>query len=361
MRKTFDEVFEDRTKYGTKVKTDEYKECGAHIIIDQGQEQIAGYTDLEEGLLEEVPAIIFGDHTRVIKYVDEPFFLGADGVKVLRSKYENANYKYLYYALKNANIPNTGYNRHFKWLKEVAIEYPDMDKQAEIVDILDRVTAVIEARQQELKKLDELVKARFVEMFEGKQWQSVSAGSIMHSMRNGMSPSNKGTITERVLTLSAITHGQFDATAWKDGLFDECPPKDKRISKSDFYMCRGNGNKDLVGTGVYSSTDMPTLVFPDTVIAASVDEGNICLPFLHYEWKQPAVRRQIEAGARTTNGTYKVNQKVLSGVEIILPPLALQRQFSDFVAQLDKSKVVVQKALDEAQLLFDSLMQQYFG
>ena len=163
--KTFDEVFIDKTKYGVKVQTSEYGEQGEHIIIDQGQNQVAGYTDREEGLFEEVPVVIFGDHTRVIKYVDEPFFLGADGVKVLRSKDENANYKYLFYALKNAKIPNTGYNRHFKWLKEVQINYPDSDKQAEIVDVLDRVSDIISKREAELQALDNLIKARFVEMF----------------------------------------------------------------------------------------------------------------------------------------------------------------------------------------------------
>ena len=67
--KTFDEVFIDKTKYGVKVQTSEYGEQGEHIIIDQGQNQVAGYTDREEGLFEEVPVVIFGDHTRVIKYV----------------------------------------------------------------------------------------------------------------------------------------------------------------------------------------------------------------------------------------------------------------------------------------------------
>ena len=156
--KTFDEIFVDETKYGVKVQTSEYGEHGEHIIIDQGQSQIAGYTDREEGLFEEVPVVIFGDHTRVIKYVDEPFFLGADGVKVLRSKDESANYKYLYYALKNAKIPNTGYNRHFKWLKEVQINYPDSGKQAEIVEILDKVSDIIKKRENELSDLDDLIK-----------------------------------------------------------------------------------------------------------------------------------------------------------------------------------------------------------
>lgn len=84
--KSFDEIFVDKTKYGVKVQTTEYSEVGEHIIIDQGQSQIAGYTDRQEGLFEEVPVVIFGDHTRVIKYVDEPFFLGRMVLKYFEVK-----------------------------------------------------------------------------------------------------------------------------------------------------------------------------------------------------------------------------------------------------------------------------------
>ena len=70
--------------------------------------------------------------------------------------------QYLYYALKNARIPNTGYNRHFKWLKEVQIEYPDYRRQENVVKILDKVSDLIETRQHEIKRLDDLIKARFV-------------------------------------------------------------------------------------------------------------------------------------------------------------------------------------------------------
>lgn len=176
MIKSFDEVFEDATKLGVKIKTDEYHPIGKYQIIDQGQEAVAGYSDLEDGVFENVPAIVFGDHTRIVKYVDQPFFLGADGVKVLRSRFKDANYRYLYYALKSVKIPNTGYNRHFKWLKEAKIYYPNSEEQSKIVLILDGISSVIEHRQQELQKLDELVKARFVEMFgdvirNSKSWE----------------------------------------------------------------------------------------------------------------------------------------------------------------------------------------------
>lgn len=180
----FNDIFEDCTSLGTKIPKDNYLSEGKYIVVDQGQNIIAGYTNEEDGLYEDVPAIVFGDHTRIIKYVDEPFFLGADGVKLLKSKKKDANYKYLYYALKNARIPDTGYNRHFKWLKEVNIEYPEPDKQQKIVEVLDKISRVIEERKLELQQLDELIKARFVELFgdpklNPKKWDVVNISEVV--------------------------------------------------------------------------------------------------------------------------------------------------------------------------------------
>ena len=248
-----------------------------------------------------------------------------------------------------------------KELNKVSVPIPSMAEQEKIATSLQKVDELISLRKQQLQKLDELVKARFVEMFDSGSWDTVRAGSIMYDMRNGISPSNKGSHPARVLTLSAITQGAFDAEAWKDGLFDSDPPKEKRVVSSDFYMCRGNGNKELVGAGVYSAEDRYDLVFPDTVIAACVDQLRVCLPYLCQAWKQPSVRKQIEQGARTTNGTYKINQGVIANVEIKLPPRGLQEQFAAFVVQVNKSKLAVQQSLDKLELLKKSLMQKYFG
>ena len=91
----YSDLFKDVTKFAKKLPTSDYQDKGKHPIIDQGQKQIAGYTDIEEGLFTDVPAIIFGDHTRVIKYIDTPFFIGADGVKVIKCLDKQANYNYL--------------------------------------------------------------------------------------------------------------------------------------------------------------------------------------------------------------------------------------------------------------------------
>ena len=161
----FTDIFEDVTKQGTKIPTNLYLETGMYPIIDQGQSQVAAYTNETEGVFTDIPAIIFGDHTRIIKYVDTPCFLGADGVKLLKAKDDNANYKYLYYALCHADIPNTGYNRHFKWLKEIDIPEYSVQEQIAIVDQLVTIDSLITLRKQQLSKLDELVKSRFIEMF----------------------------------------------------------------------------------------------------------------------------------------------------------------------------------------------------
>ena len=162
----YEEIFFDDTKNSKKIKKEYYLVEGKYPIIDQGKENIAGYFNEETGIYKSTnPVIIFGDHTRIIKYIDFPFFLGADGVKILKVKNEKFLAKYLYYALLKFKIPNTGYNRHFKWLKNFKIEEIELEKQKKIVEILDKSNLIIKRKKEELKKLEELKKSLFYEMF----------------------------------------------------------------------------------------------------------------------------------------------------------------------------------------------------
>ena len=236
MLKTFDEVFDDYTKYGTKIKTEQYETIGTNIIIDQGQSDIAGYTDQSEGLFTDVPVIVFGDHTRIIKYINRPFFLGADGTKILKSKIPDANYKYLYYALKNAKIPNTGYNRHFKWLKQISISYPEHEKQSMIVEILDKLEDSIDNYNTILGLLDKLVKARFIEMFgrpfiNNLNWESKQIKNVVNEVKYGTSKPSVENGEYKYLRMNNLTYdGRFDLTDLK-GLLLRCSFKFQVLSK----------------------------------------------------------------------------------------------------------------------------------
>jgi len=359
MAKSFDEVFEDKTKYGTKIKTDEYKSTGAHVIIDQGQTRIAGYTDLEDGLFDEVPAIIFGDHTRIIKYVDEPFFLGADGVKVLRSRFPDANYKFLYYALKNAKIPNTGYNRHYKWLRETRINYPNAERQTEIVRVLDGVNGIIEKRQQQLSALDDLIKARFVEMFENGQYQIHTVEELCSEVVDcpHTTPKYDGELKNPAIRTSEIKKGYLTWDSMKYVSDDEYEERVMRLRPEQGDIVYGRegtfGNAAILPAGYkFCLGQRVMLLRPNYSLCTSEY-------MLHAVISDSVFRQALEKNNAST--VAHVNVKDVKQFKIPLPPKELQNQFADFVKQLDKSKVVIQKSLAETQTLFDSLMQQHFG
>ena len=181
-------------------------------------------------------------------------------------------------------------------------------------------------------------KSQFIELFENGKYPLSRAQVFIRSMRNGVSPSKKGTVLNQILTLSAITQGDFDESAVKEGLFEVEPAEEKRVSEEDFYLCRGNGNKCLVGLGAFPNKSIPDLVFPDTMIALKIDETIIRKKFIETAWKLPSVREQIESAARTTNGTYKINQKIINDVQVVIPPIENQDAFVSFVEQSDKSK-----------------------
>lgn len=364
MRKKFDGIFEDCTKLGTKIRTDEYHPNGKHPIIDQGQEMVAGFTDLEDGLFDAVPAIVFGDHTRIIKYVDYPFFLGADGVKVLRSKVPDANYRYLYYALENARIPNTGYNRHYKWLKELEIEYPPISQQIRTVKVLDEVESIIHNRQNQLQKLDELVKARFVEMFgdpvtNPMDWPTKPLLEMGYC-KNGMNFHTGDSGIE----MHCLGVGDFKDYSVIDGTdylptisLNEAPPEESMLQDGDLVFVRSNGNKALVGRCLLVYPHNTPTTYSGFCIRYRLTTPEVNIAYLLRVLKTDSMRKKMAGhGANIQN----LNQQILAALNIPTPPLELQEWFTAFVEQIDKSKVAVQKSLDEAQLLFDSLMQQYF-
>lgn len=365
MRINFDEVFEDVTKYGTKIKTDEYHQSGKYPIIDQGLENIAGYTDLEDGVFENIPAIIFGDHTRIVKYADAPFFLGADGVKVLRSRFADANYRYLYYALKNVKIPNTGYNRHFKWLKDAKISYPNTEKQNEIVAILDKTLQIIECRQKQLQKLDELVKARFIELFGSPvsnpfSWEKKTLKDICIKLNDGthFSPESFKTGEYKYVTAKNIRLSGFD--------FSNITYVPEEVHRPIFERCNPElGDVLYIKDGATTGIAMVNTLEEEFTLLSSVAllkqdrsiiNGYFLAALLNNEDMYLDIRNNMGGAAITRLTIAKLNV-----IKVIVPPIAIQEQFAKFVKQTDKSKAAVQKALDETQLLFDSLMQKYFG
>lgn len=150
--------FEDCLKKIKQIKRpsilrEKYQEKGLYPIIDQSMEYIAGWTDNSESVIsEDLPVIIFGDHTRIFKYVDFPFAAGADGTKIIRSNSEIINPEFFYFSLLNLDVPNKGYSRHYKYLREFSISFPnDKIEQQAIAKVLRTIQFAIQTRQCEIE------------------------------------------------------------------------------------------------------------------------------------------------------------------------------------------------------------------
>jgi type I restriction enzyme S subunit len=134
----FDQAAIPQSDKGKRLKQRDYLQEGSLAVIDQGQQQVGGYTDDQTMAFEgELPVVLFGDHTRSVKLVNHSFAVGADGIKIFRPA-EGVRTKYLFYWMKGAPIPDRGYGRHYQFLRQLSVPLPSEDEQDEIVAELEK-------------------------------------------------------------------------------------------------------------------------------------------------------------------------------------------------------------------------------
>lgn len=252
-----------------------------------------------------------------------------------------------------------------KELNKLEIPVPPYEEQKKISEILHRLEKVIDIRQNELASLDELIKARFVEMFANgnHDWQEVSIADICEDTRTG--PFG-----------SALHHDEFvDSGVFVLGIDNAVENKfsynrmryitDEKYEKLKRYtVYPGDVIITIMGTVGRSAVipdDMPKAINTKHLACLTPDATIVDSYFLSNAFQiHPVIRGQLE---RQCKGAIMdgLNLTIIKGLRFELPPLELQKEFVQFFKQVDKSKVAVQKALDETQTLFDSLMQEYFG
>lgn len=288
-------------------------------------------------------------------------------VACLRMKSDRVSKGYLYHILNSdyfeqkciqASKGVAQKNMSTEWLKDYEIPVYSQEKQAEIVSIFDRLQDIVADRKQELQKLDDLIKARFVEMFgdfktNSMGWPIVGFGEI------AIIDGNMTTDYERY---ADYPHIGIDSIEKDTGLL-----KGYRTVAEDGVI---SGKYIFTPAHIIYSKIRPNLnkvALPDFEGLCSADaypilpiSGKCNRVFLAYDMRSVFFLDYILQFCNRTN-LPKVNRKEVAGFRTPLPPIELQEEFAAFVTQVDKSKVTVQKALDEIQVLFDSLMQQYFG
>lgn len=146
-------TFVNKTDSKKKIQQKFYLKTGDYAIVDQGQNLIGGYTnDASLQYDGELPVVVFGDHTRCVKYVDFKFVQGADGVKVLLP-FKSFDSKFFYYAIMNLNIPNMGYRRHFPLFDKLTLPLPPLSEQQRIVERIEELFAKLDEAKERLQEV----------------------------------------------------------------------------------------------------------------------------------------------------------------------------------------------------------------
>ena len=247
-------------------------------------------------------------------------------------------------------------------LKKLVVDVPSLSEQMKIAEILDCVNEVIFTRRQELQKLDDLVKARFVEMFGDTVlnpcgWEKELLGTIC-DVRDGTHDSPQYfDIGFPLVTSKNVTGGIIDLT--------DCSlicEKDYKKINERSKVDMGDIIMPMIGTvGKPVIVDIePNFAIKNVSLIKFKSDSRVLNIYiralLQSDYFDDAVLSKVRGGTQKFISLGDIRK-----LEILVPPLELQEQFATFVEQVDKSKAAVQKSLDKLQILFDKLMQEYFG
>ena len=281
--------------------------------------------------------------------------------------------EYIYYLLLSKNWDDgtnkavMGKTLNKATLSKVKVNIHSMQEQQEIVYVLNQATALIELHQQQLQKLDELVKARFVELFgnpviNNKGWNVSDLGQLTIKIGSGATPKGgkEAYQTDGISLIRSMNvhNGKFEYKELAH-ISDEQAARLENVAveKNDVLL-------NITGASVARSCVVPTNVLPARVnqhVCIIRCKDSIMPDFINSLLIDDNYQDLLWSIAGSGATREAITKQQVESLQIILPPISKQEEFSKFINRVDKSKVAVQKSLDEAQLLFDSLMQQYFG
>ena len=317
-----------KVKYPQKVKKGDFLSAGKYPIVDQSEQYIAGYWNDENCLyVVHRPVIIFGDHTRVFKYVDFDFVLGADGVKVL-SPHDNIDPKFLYFLLNSTEIENLGYSRHYKELVRKRIPLPPLEVQEKIVAELDGYQKIIDGAKQVVENYKPAIKI-------DPDWPLVELNSICN-VRDGTHDSPKYQKTGVPLVTSKnVREGKIDFTTVNLISKEDLSKINKRSRVDD-----GDIIMPMIGT-----IGNPIIVMKDREFAIK----NVALIKFHKNsrinriYLKSILESNLFSGHylnRSNGSTQKfISLKFIRGLPIPLPPLKIQQKI---VADIESERELVE-------------------
>lgn len=360
----------ESVKYTTKIPSKDYKETGKFPIISQEEDLISGFWDDEVDVYKiEKPIVIFGDHTKVIKYIDFDFVLGADGVKILQPK-DFLDAKFFMYFLKNANIKSLGYARHYRLLKELNVPLPPLEEQKRIVIVLDKKFAQIETlktvAEKNLQNAKQLFQAELEKAFSNLQYATVQIKDITTKIGSGATPKGGKTsyVEEGISLIRSMNVYPFKFEY--ENLAHITDQQAKELQNVEIKQ------KDVL-FNITGASIARCCVVPDDVLPARVNQhvsilrckGEIINPnYLCSIMNSPKSQKILLGIGEAGSTRQALTKSDLENFTIPLPPLEEQKRIvahldslSEKVHQLEE---IYTKQLADCDELKQSLLQKAF-
>lgn len=361
---------DDFCTYAAKsgIKAGNATKDGQYMFFTSSEDESKRYSDYQF----DGEGIIMGTGgNATLHYYQGKFAVSTDCIVLLPD--DRVRCKYLYYFfLANMPLLQAGFkgaglkHTNKKYIGGIELKsLPSLTEQDRVIDVFDRVSAVIRIRKEELAALDELIKARFVEMF-GKpnpSWTAITIGDVCTNTRTGPFGSalhhdefvNDGIF---VLGIDNAVENRFSYNRMRY-ITEEKYQQLKRytVHPGDVIITI----MGTIGRSAVIPADMPLAINTKHLACLTPDYNRVDSLFLCSAFQMhPAVQRQLMGNAKGAimDG---LNLSIIKGLKFQLPPLQLQKDFELFYAQVDKLKDSVQKSLDKTQNLFDKLLYEYFG
>lgn len=365
-----------------KTKQKDYLKKGQLPIVDQGQSLVGGYTDDADMAVKcELPVIVFGDHTRAVKYITFPFGAGADGIKVLQPK-ENILPLFLYYATQYivAKMPNRGYARHYQYVEKEDLPVPPLPEQERIVARIEELFSQLDAGVETLKKTKAQLavyrQAVLKEAFEGRLTASgpekiVRLGDYIETPRYGTSKKcsyDDGRDRTAVYRIPNIEHknGRISHDDIKYAQFTESELDGIRLQQGDILIIRSNGSVSLVGRAAMVCDADITGTFAGYLMRLRISEPETLLPkFLLLFLQSHQARIYIENKAKSTSGVHNINSTEISDLQMPLydpdTQYAIIEAIESRLSVCDSIEQTVDTALQQAEAMRQGILKQAFG
>ncbi|PAE92472.1 restriction endonuclease subunit S [Shouchella clausii] len=337
------------------------------------------YQSLKKGIIksEDILIVKDGATTGRVAFIDEffPFKKAAVNEHLFKLSVDKEKVipKYIYYYLLSGK-GNSELMKDFrgatvggiskKFIDFVKVPLPNKDIQLRVVNVLDKSRNLVNKRKAQIEALDQLTQSVFLEMFgdvriNAKNFPEAKLKEVISKISTGKSLAGNESSQYKVLKTSAVSFKFFKPNEVKNLPRDYVPPKNHLVNKADVLVSRMN-TSELVGAAGYVFDEIENVALPDRIWKLHYNE-KINPIYLWYYINQPSFRNKVSDIATGTSGSMKnIAQKKYLDIDIVLPPIEIQKQFGEILIKFENMKRQMNKSLIEIEKTFNSIIQRAF-